>query len=244
MMEMDFSWFNDPNAWVALATLTLMEIVLGIDNIIFIAVLAGRLPEEKRDHARRLGLILALGTRILLLFSIQWMMTLEETLFEIFDHAISGKDLILICGGLFLLGKATHEIHEKVEGDGNKSADSSVGVSFMSVLMQIALLDVVFSIDSVVTAVGMADHLSVMVEAVVLSVLVMLAFSGAVSRFVDKHPTVKVLALSFLILIGISLVAEGWEHPIAKGYIYFAMGFSAFVEGLNLKISRRRKKSN
>ena len=242
MMEMDFSWFNDPNAWIALATLTLMEIVLGIDNIIFIAVLAGRLPEEKRDHARRLGLLLAMGTRILLLFSIQWLMTLEETLFEILDHAISGKDLILICGGLFLLGKATHEIHEKVEGDNADSNESSVGVSFMSVLMQIALLDVVFSIDSVVTAVGMADQLSVMVVAVVLSVLVMLAFSGAVSRFVEKHPTVKVLALSFLILIGISLVAEGWEHPIAKGYIYFAMGFSAFVEGLNLKISQRRKK--
>ena len=239
---MDLSLFQDPSTWIALATLTVMEIVLGIDNIIFIAVLAAKLPEKKRDAARRIGLLIAMVTRIALLFSITWLLTLSDVLFTILDHDVSGKDLILICGGLFLLGKATHEIHEKIEGDGAQGSERGVKVSFLSVLVQIAILDVVFSIDSVITAIGMAESLLVMVVAVVLSVLVMLAFSGAVSRFVEKHPTVKVLALSFLLLIGFALVAEGWHYDIPKGYIYFAMGFSAFVEALNLKIFKRRKK--
>ncbi len=238
----DMSWIHDPNAWVALATLTVMEIVLGIDNIIFIAILAGRLPEEKRDNARRLGLILAMVSRIGLLFSISWLLTLQDGLFSIMNHSFSGKDLILITGGLFLLGKATHEIHEKMEGEVAQEHEEVKAVSFTSIIIQIGLLDIVFSIDSVITAVGMAKHIMVMVLAVVLSVLVMLAFSGVVSRFVDRHPTVKVLALSFLMLIGLALVAEGWHFEIPKGYIYFAMGFSAVVEGINLKVRSARKK--
>ncbi len=237
---LDASWVHDPNAWIALATLTVMEIVLGIDNIIFIAILAGRLPENQRDNARRLGLIMAMVTRILLLFSISWLMTLQEELFSIMGHAFSGKDLILITGGLFLLGKATHEIHVKMEGIEAEKKEDPKMVSFSSVIIQIALLDIVFSIDSVITAIGMAEHLMVMVLAVVISVMVMLAFSGVVSRFVDRHPTVKILALSFLMLIGIALVAEGWHFEIPKGYIYFAMGFSAFVEMINLKIRSAR----
>jgi len=240
---LDLSLIQDPNTWVALATLTVMEIVLGIDNIIFIAVLAAKLPEQKRDAARRIGLLIAMVTRIALLFSLTWLLTLSDVLFTILDHSGSGKDLILICGGLFLLGKATHEIHEKIEGEEDQGAERGMKVSFLSVMVQIALLDVVFSIDSVITAIGMVESLAVMVVAVVLSVLVMLAFSGSVSRFVERHPTVKVLALSFLLLIGFALVAEGWHYDIPKGYIYFAMGFSAFVEALNLKIFRRRKKN-
>lgn len=241
----DISWIHDPNAWVALATLTVMEIVLGIDNIIFIAILAGRLPENRRDSARRLGLIMAMVTRIGLLFSISWLLTLKDELFALMGHGFSGKDLILIAGGLFLLGKATHEIHVKMEGPELEKNQKPKAVSFTSVIIQIALLDIVFSIDSVITAVGMAEHLMVMVLAVVISVLVMLAFSGVVSRFVDRHPTVKILALSFLMLIGLALVAEGWHFEIPKGYIYFAMGFSAFVEMVNLRIrSARLKKSS
>ncbi|MBT6452533.1 MAG: TerC family protein [Planctomycetes bacterium] len=241
---LDIQWIHDPNAWIALGTLTLMEIVLGIDNIIFIAVLAGKLPEKKRDSARKLGLLIAMGTRILLLFSISWLLELVGPLFTIFDHSISGKDLILIGGGLFLLWKSTREIHDKIEGNEQKEKGPVAQVSFMSVLLQIAILDVVFSLDSVITAVGMAESLTVMVIAVVLSVIVMLIFSGFVSRFVEKHPTVKVLALSFLMLIGFALVAEGWHLDIPKGYIYFAMGFSAFVEVLNLQIFKRGRKSN
>ncbi|MBT5739080.1 MAG: TerC family protein [Planctomycetes bacterium] len=241
---LDIQWIHDPNAWIALGTLTLMEIVLGIDNIIFIAVLAGKLPEKKRDSARKLGLLIAMGTRILLLFSISWLLKLVGPLFTIFDHSISGKDLILIGGGLFLLWKSTREIHDKIEGNEQKEKGPVAQVSFMSVLLQIAILDVVFSLDSVITAVGMAESLTVMVIAVVLSVIVMLIFSGFVSRFVEKHPTVKVLALSFLMLIGFALVAEGWHLDIPKGYIYFAMGFSAFVEVLNLQIFKRGRKSN
>ena len=241
---LDIQWIHDPNAWIALGTLTLMEIVLGIDNIIFIAVLAGKLPEKKRDSARKLGLLIAMGTRILLLFSISWLLKLVGPLFTIFDHSISGKDLILIGGGLFLLWKSTREIHDKIEGNEQKEKGPVAQVSFMSVLLQIAILDVVFSLDSVITAVGMAESLTVMVIAVVLSVIVMLIFSGFVSRFVEKHPTVKVLALSFLMLIGFALVAGGWHLDIPKGYIYFAMGFSAFVEVLNLQIFKRGRKSN
>ena len=241
---LDIQWIHDPNAWIALGTLTLMEIVLGIDNLIFIAILAGKLPEKKRAFARKLGLLIAMGTRILLLFSISWLLKLVGPLFTIFDHSISGKDLILIGGGLFLLGKSTREIHDKIEGDDQKKKGPAVQVSFLSVMLQIALLDMVFSLDSVITAVGMAKSLTVMVIAVVLSVMAMLIFSGFVSRFVEKHPTVKVLALSFLMLIGFALVAEGWHLDIPKGYIYFAMGFSAFVEMLNQQIFKRGRKSN
>lgn len=241
---LDLQWIHDPNAWIALATLTLMEIVLGIDNVIFIAVLAGKLPEKKRDFARKMGLLFAMGTRIALLFSISWLLKLVGPLFTIFEHDISGKDLILIGGGLFLLGKSTREIHERIEGDSDGLNRSGPKVSLISVLVQIALLDVVFSLDSVITAVGMAESLSVMVIAVVLSVIVMMIFSGTVSRFVEKHPTVKVLALSFLILIGFALVAEGWHLEIPKGYIYFAMGFSTFVEAINLRIFKRGKRAS
>lgn len=237
----DLNWISDPNAWIALGTLTVMEIVLGIDNIIFIAVLADKLPEKQRDSARRLGLLFAMGSRIALLFSIAWLIQLQDPLIEFYTFSFSGRDLILALGGLFLLGKATHEIHEIMEGDsGEKEARSST-VSFGSVLFQIVLLDVVFSLDSVITAVGMADVLAVMVLAVILSVIVMLIFSRKVSQFVADHPTVKVLALSFLVLIGVALVADGLGHHIPKGYIYFAMGFSAFVEALNLRMRKMKK---
>lgn len=237
---MDLTWINDPNAWIALATLTVLEIVLGIDNIIFIAVLAEKLPENQRDLARRLGLLVAMGTRIGLLFCIAWMIRLQEPIIDIYSISLSGRDLILLCGGLFLLAKGTHEIHDVMEGGQNEGSVVGRKVGLGSVLFQIVLLDVVFSLDSVITAVGMADILAVMVLAVVLSVIVMLIFSGSVSRFVSQHPTVKVLALAFLLLIGIALVADGLGHHIPKGYIYFAMGFSAFVEALNLRIRKSR----
>ncbi|MEE2890421.1 MAG: TerC family protein [Planctomycetota bacterium] len=236
----DLTWISDPNAWVALATLTIMEIVLGIDNIIFIAVLAEKLPEKQRDSARRLGLLFAMGSRIALLFCIAWMIKLQDPLIDVFSISLSGRDLILLFGGLFLLGKATHEIHDIMEGDEPEENGGGRKVGFGSVLIQIVLLDVVFSLDSVITAVGMADILAVMVLAVILSVIVMLIFSGSVSRFVSNHPTVKVLALAFLLLIGIALVADGLGHHIPKGYIYFAMGFSAFVEALNLRLRKMR----
>ncbi len=237
---MDLTWISDPNAWVALGTLTVLEIVLGIDNIIFIAVLAEKLPENQRDLARRLGLLFAMVTRIGLLFCIAWMIQLQEPIIDIYTLSLSGRDLILLCGGLFLLWKGTHEIHDVMEGDENEGSVVGRKVGLRSVLFQIVLLDVVFSLDSVITAVGMADILAVMVLAVVLSVIVMLIFSGSVSRFVSEHPTIRVLALAFLLLIGIALVADGLGHHIPKGYIYFAMGFSAFVEALNLRIRKLR----
>ncbi|PCJ11625.1 MAG: hypothetical protein COB10_08715 [Planctomycetota bacterium] len=237
---MDLTWISDPNAWVALGTLTVLEIVLGIDNIIFIAVLAEKLPENQRDLARRLGLLFAMVTRIGLLFCIAWMIQLQEPIIDIYTLSLSGRDLILLCGGLFLLWKGTHEIHDVMEGDENEGSVVGRKVGLGSVLFQIVLLDVVFSLDSVITAVGMADILAVMVLAVVLSVIVMLIFSGSVSRFVSEHPTIRVLALAFLLLIGIALVADGLGHHIPKGYIYFAMGFSAFVEALNLRIRKLR----
>ncbi|HIC23343.1 MAG TPA: TerC family protein [Planctomycetes bacterium] len=237
---MDLTWISDPNAWVALGTLTVLEIVLGIDNIIFIAVLAEKLPENQRDLARRLGLLFAMVTRIGLLFCIAWMIQLQEPIIDIYTLSLSGRDLILLCGGLFLLWKGTHEIHDVMEGDENEGSVVGRKVGLGSVLFQIVLLDVVFSLDSVITAVGMADILAVMVLAVVLSVIVMLIFSRSVSRFVSEHPTIRVLALAFLLLIGIALVADGLGHHIPKGYIYFAMGFSAFVEALNLRIRKLR----
>jgi predicted tellurium resistance membrane protein TerC len=226
---------TSPEAWIALATLTTLEIVLGIDNIVFISVLADRLPSERRLKARQLGLALAMLTRILLLFSISLIMRLTAVLFTLFEHDVSGRDLILIIGGLFLLTKSTREIHHKMEGDGDEMVGRANAATFRGVLIQIAILDMVFSLDSVITAVGMADDLAVMVTAVILAVGVMMISAGPVGNFVSDHPTVKMLALSFLLLIGTSLIAEGVGFHIPKGYIYFAMGFSVFVESLNLR---------
>ena len=235
-----FEWLADPQAWIALGTLTALEIVLGVDNVIFISILAGKLPVDQQAAARRLGLFAAMGMRILLLLSLAWMARLTEPMFSILGHAISGRDLILIAGGLFLLAKSTREIHLRLEGEEGE-ASARVYPSFANVIVQIMLLDVVFSLDSVITAVGMADQVPVMVAAVVIAVLFMMAFAKPVGDFVEKHPTVKILALSFLLLIGLSLVAEGFGHHIPKGYIYFAMGFSVFVEFLNLQMHRKAK---
>jgi predicted tellurium resistance membrane protein TerC len=231
-------WISNPEIWTALLTLTALEIVLGVDNIIFISILAGKLPVHQRDRARILGLAAAMLTRILLLFTLNWIIGLTRTLFTVFGEDISGRELILLFGGLFLLGKSTFEIHEKLEGAEEHSAQRT-GASFASVIIQIMLLDIVFSLDSVITAVGMAKHIEVMVAAVVISVGIMLIASGPISRFVDQHPTVKILALSFLMLIGMSLVAEAFEQHVPKGYIYFAMGFSVLVEVLNLRIRKK-----
>ena len=233
-------WIASPEAWISLLTLTTLEIVLGIDNIVFIAILADRLEVGSRARARRLGLALAVGTRVLLLTSIVWIMGLTQPLFTALGRDISGRDLILIAGGVFLLSKATREIHHKLEGEEDlRTAERHA--SFASVIVQIMLLDVVFSLDSVITAVGVADHLSVMILAVLIAGGFMIAAAGPVSDFVSRHPTVKMLALSFLLLIGMSLVAEGMHQHIPKGYIYFAMGFSIFVEMLNLRIKARRE---
>ena len=232
-------WISSPEAWVALATLTVLEIVLGIDNIIFISILADRLPKEQQGRARQVGLLLAMFMRIALLFSISLIMSLTAPLFSALGKAISGRDLVLILGGLFLLTKATREIHHRLEGEDDERTGGKAA-TFASVIIQIGLLDIVFSIDSVITAVGMADDLAVMVIAVVVAVAIMMVAAGPVARFVSKHPTVKMLALSFLLLIGMTLIAEGLDQHIPKGYIYFAMGFSVFVEALNL----REKKNN
>ena len=226
---------TSPEAWIALGTLPVLEIVLGLDTLVFISLLAARLPLEERPKARQLGLLLAMLTRILLLFTITLIMRLTEPLFELFEHSVSGKDLILIVGGLFLLTKSTREIHEKMEGGQDEARDAGKRATFAGVLIQIAILDMVFSLDSVITAVGMADDLVVMVTAVILSVGVMMISAGPVGNFVSDHPTVKMLALSFLLLIGTSLIAEGVGFHIPKGYIYFAMCFSVFVEFLNLR---------
>ncbi|TGL51547.1 TerC family protein [Leptospira kemamanensis] len=233
---------SDPSIWLALFTLTALEIVLGIDNIIFISILSSRLPKTKQKQARQVGLFLAMGTRILLLFSLSFIMKLTTPLFTILEHAISGRDLILISGGLFLIAKSTTEIHHKLEGESSLSDDSKKQISFTQVIVQILILDVVFSLDSVITAVGMTDKLGVMITAVVLSVGFMLLSSGSISDFVDRHPTIKILALSFLILIGVALLGEGLELHIPKGYIYFAMCFSVMVEFLNMKLRTKSDK--
>ena len=233
-------WITDPQAWIALTTLTALEIVLGVDNVVFISILAGKLPPEQREKARRLGLGLAMFVRILLLLSIAWVVKLTAPLFTVLNQEISGRDLILLLGGLFLLGKSTHEMHSQLEGDEGHSS-ARVAASFTSVIIQILLLDIIFSLDSVITAVGMADDIAVMIIAVIVAVGFMLVFSGSVSRFVDKHPTVKMLALSFLLLIGVSLVAESLEFHIPKGYIYFAMAFSLFVEVINIRVRKSRQ---
>ena len=228
-----------PDNLIALVTLAALEIVLGIDNIVFISILAGRLPESQQDRARVLGLAIAMLTRIALLFSIAWIIGLTAPLFNLFGHAFSGRDLILIGGGLFLLAKSTREIHDKLEGE-KHTAEEAVAATFTAVIIQIGLLDMVFSLDSVITAVGMADELWVMVTAIIIAIGVMMWSSGPISDFVDDHPTVQMLALSFLLLIGTSLIAEGLGLHIPKGYIYFAMGFSVVVEVLNLQLRGRR----
>ena len=235
-----FGWTSSAEGWIALATLTILEIVLGIDNIVFISILSGKLKATDRPRARRIGLSLAMFIRIGLLWSITWVIRLTAPLFTVFANEISGRDLIMLVGGLFLIAKSTHEIHEKLEGDEGESS-TRVAASFAGVIVQILLLDIIFSLDSVITAVGMANDLAVMVLAVVLAVGVMLLSASAISEFVERHPTVKMLALSFLLLIGVSLIAEGFEQHIPKGYIYFAMGFSIFVEMINLRVRAKSK---
>jgi predicted tellurium resistance membrane protein TerC len=228
-------WLLEPEAWIALLTLTALEIVLGIDNIIFISILAGKLPMSQQDRARRLGLAGAMLTRIALLFSIAWLIRLTAPLFSVLGHEISGRDIILIIGGLFLLAKSTSEIHDKLQGmEAERTA--AVPASFAGVIVQIMLLDIVFSLDSVITAIGMANELAVMIAAIVIAVGIMMYSSKPISEFIQNHPTFKILALSFLLLIGVALVAEGLEFHIPKGYIYFAMGFSFFVEIINLRV--------
>jgi predicted tellurium resistance membrane protein TerC len=236
LFAMDF--LADPQIWVSLLTLTALEIVLGIDNVIFISILAGKLPAEEQAKARQIGLALALVTRLLLLAGIAWIAKLTTPLFAVLGFAVSGRDLILIIGGLFLIAKSTYEIHDKLEG-AEHAATAKGRVSFTAVVVQILIIDVVFSLDSVITAVGMANQIWVMVTAVLISLGVMLAFAGAISDFVHRHPTLKMLALSFLILIGVSLLAEGLHQKIPKGYIYFAMAFSCAVEFMNLKLRSR-----
>ncbi|MBF0228479.1 MAG: TerC family protein [Desulfamplus sp.] len=235
-----FEWIFSVEAWIALATLTALEIVLGIDNIIFISILVGRLPEEQRNLGRRVGLGLAMGTRLILLFSIVWVVGLTKPWFSILGQEISGRDIILIGGGLFLLAKATHEIHNSIEGkaeDEDKSASSSITLG--SILFQIAILDIVFSLDSVITAVGLAKHISIMAIAVVISVGVMMFAAKAIGEFVENHPTIKILALSFLIMVGFTLVLEGFDVHIPKGYIYFSIAFSVSVEMINLRLRKK-----
>ena len=238
-----FEWITQPDAWIALATLTALEIVLGIDNIIFISILVGRLPEARRNTARRLGLMLAMGTRILLLLSLAWMMKLTVPLFTVLSQAITGRSLILIGGGLFLLWKSVHEIHASLEGpEDGQTAVGAAAASFGGVLVQIAIIDIVFSLDSVITAVGLADQVSVMVLAILASVAVMMFAAKPIGEFVDRHPTIKMLALSFLVLVGATLIAEGFGTHVPKGYIYFAMAFSVAVETININLRKRMAK--
>lgn len=237
-----FEWIYLPEAWVALATLTALEIVLGIDNIIFLSILVGRLPEHQRQRARQIGLALAMGSRIALLLTLAWIMKLVDPWFTIMGHEISGRDLILIGGGLFLLAKSTMEIHEALEGaEEDHSVAGKAAASFLSIVVQIAIIDIVFSLDSVITAVGMADHVPVMVIAIVLAVAVMMFAAKTIGDFVDKHPTIKMLALSFLVVVGVALIAEGFEIHVPKGYIYFAMAFSLGVEMVNLRLRAKAK---
>lgn len=234
--------FSTPEAWISLATLAALEIVLGIDNIVFISIVSSKLPEEKRPFARKVGLALALIMRILLLLSLSWVMGLTEPLFSAFGHAVSGRDLILILGGLFLIGKATVEIYDNVEGGHGHHGEAAAKATMGAVLVQIMLLDIVFSLDSVITAVGMVDELSIMVIAVVLAMIVMIVFANPIGDFVERHPSIKILALSFLILIGVMLTAEGTGRHVEKGYIYFAMAFALIVELLNMRFRTSKAK--
>lgn len=233
-------WLADPNIWIAFATLTVLELVLGIDNVIFISILAGKLPPEQQAKARFIGLALALVFRVVLLFSLSWVMGLTAPLFSVAGYNISGRDLILILGGLFLIGKSTHEIHGSLEGE-EGHAVKKVYASFGAVIVQISLLDIVFSLDSVITAIGMVDKVPIMIAAVVISIIAMMLFAGSIGAFVQKHPTIKMLALAFLLLIGFTLVVEGLHMHIPKGYIYVAMAFSVFVEFLNMRLRRKSK---
>jgi predicted tellurium resistance membrane protein TerC len=234
-----FEWFFSAEAWLALATLTALEIVLGIDNIIFISILVGRLPEKHRNFARNTGLILAMVTRLALLFSVAWVISLQDPWFSILSLTISGKDIILIGGGLFLIAKATHEIHASLEGSHEKTI-SQTTMNLGTVLFQISVLDIVFSLDSVITAIGLVKHISIMAIAIIISVMIMLFAAKAISNFVDNHPTIKMLALSFLIMVGFTLIAEGFEVHVPKGYIYFSMIFSLSVEMLNLRLRSKQ----
>ncbi len=234
------AWTSEPQAWVALLTLTFLELVLGIDNIVLISVLTGRLAQAQRSLARRVGLTLAMGLRIALLFSLSWILRLDEPLFTVLGNDISWRDITLILGGLFLVAKATHEMHARMEEAQNPEGAKSYA-GFWMTIVQIGLLDIVFSLDSVITAVGMAEHLAVMVIAIVVAVLLMMLLANPFSDFVEKHPTVKILALSFLILIGVALMADGLDQHIPRGYIYFALGFSIFVEAINMRILRGRR---
>jgi len=242
----DFSWISQPESWIALVTLIALELVLGVDNVIFISILSGKLPQQDQQRARTTGIMLAVITRVLLLLSLSWIISLEEPFFHIpwFGGeaiGISGRDLILLAGGLFLLWKSTHEIHEKLEGKEGE-ASAKVAATFASVIIQIMLLDVVFSLDSVITAVGMVDHIAIMIIAVIIAAGVMVFVAGPIGTFVEHHPTIKILALSFLLLIGFTLIVEGLHQHIPKGYVYFAMGFSVFVEMLNLRVRDSRVK--
>lgn len=242
---MNFSWIANPETWIALVTLVALELVLGVDNVIFISILSGKLPPKDQPRARTTGIMLAVITRILLLLSLSWIIGLEETLFTlpVLDVDISGRDLVLLIGGLFLLWKSTHEIHEKLEGQ-QGHASARVAASFVSVIVQIMLLDIVFSLDSVITAVGMVDHIEIMIIAVILAAGVMIFTAGPIAVFVEKHPTIKILALSFLLLIGFTLIVEGLHQHIPKGYIYFAMAFSVFVEIINLRVRAKAEPVN
>ncbi len=237
-------WIFDPQVWIAFATLTLLELVLGIDNVIFISILSGKLPPEKQAKARFIGLGLALGIRILLLLSISWVIGLKEPLFAVLGHSFAGKDLVLLIGGLFLIAKSTHEIHGSLEGEEGRDS-KKVYAGFIGVIVQIVLLDIVFSLDSVITAVGMvSDHygshgIYIMIAAVLIAIIAMMLFAGPIGSFVQRHPTIKMLALAFLLLIGVMLVAEGFHQTIPKGYIYFAMAFSVFVEMLNIRLRKK-----
>jgi len=233
-----FEWITSPEAWIALGTLTALEIVLGIDNIIFISILVGRLPEHQREIGRRFGISLAMLTRLALLFSIAWVMGLKETWFSVLGQDISGRDVILITGGLFLLFKSTHEIHNSLEGVEEETTVPKVA-GLASVLVQIAILDIVFSLDSVITAVGLVDHVSIMAIAIIIAVVIMLMAAKSIGDFVDRHPTIKMLALSFLILVGVTLIVEGFDVHVPKGYIYFAMAFSVSVEMLNIRMRKK-----
>ena len=231
-------WISDPQAWIAFLTLVALEIVLGIDNIIFISILSGKLPAEQQARARFIGLGLALVIRVILLFSLSWVIGLTAPLFTVLNQEISGRDLILLAGGLFLLGKSTFEIHESLEGE-HGHASKAVKASFVSVIIQIIILDAVFSLDSVITAIGMVENVSIMISAVVVAIAFMMFFAAPVGNFVSRHPTIKMLALSFLLLIGLTLMVEAFDVHVPKGYIYFAMGFSVFVEFLNMKLRKK-----
>jgi len=233
-------WLSDPQIWIAFLTLTVLELVLGIDNVIFISILSGKLPPSQQPRARLIGLSLALVMRVILLLSLTWVMGLVEPLFTVFDQGVSGRDLILFVGGLFLIGKSTHEIHGSLEGEEGEGSRKAYG-GFAGVILQIMLLDIVFSLDSVITAVGMVSNIWIMISAVVVSIVAMMLFAGSIGAFVQRHPTIKMLALAFLLLIGVTLIAEGLHQHISKGYIYFAMAFSVFVEFLNIRLRKKTR---